>query len=49
MAGRANVADLRICAVARVEGRFRLVPVPPGTASAATEAASVEREGTVTQ
>lgn len=45
MAGRAHGADLRICAVVAVEGRSRLVPLPPGADSTAAESTSAVGEG----
>jgi hypothetical protein len=45
MAGRANGADPRIYATVAVEGRARLVPLPPEPVSTATKPACVVREG----
>jgi hypothetical protein len=46
MAGRQQGADQRIRAVVAVEGRSRLVPLPPGANSTAAESTSVVEEGT---
>jgi hypothetical protein len=46
MAGRVHGADLRVYATVVVEGRARLVPLPPGTGSTAAELASPAKEGT---